>query len=468
MRRAAAVVTAGVVLSLVVAAPGWAHGIVGKQDLPIPTWMFGWAAALALIVSFVGLAFGWREPRLAQARERALGRLPQSLEIVTGAIGVFLFGLTVYAGLQGAQNFQTNLAPVMIFITFWVGVALASLVFGDVFSALNPWRAVGRTVGWIARRLGQDVEPLAYPQWLGRWPAAFWLLAFGWLELASQDRNDPSYLATLAMVYAGIQLCGMAVYGERAWTANADGFAVFFRFLGRLAPLRWERGRVALRPPGVGVVGLDTAVRGTTAVVLISIGTTSFDGFSVGSIWNDARQSLETLFRDVGFGGTSPLMLAATVGLLGAIAVVSGFYYLGLAGVRSIDRSRSLGELGRLFAHTLVPIAAAYVFAHYFSLLTADGQAIAPLLSDPLGHGSDLLGTADWTPNLGWISANAIWYIQIAALLAGHITGLILAHDRALELYEDGTTATRSQYWMLAVMVGFTSLALWLLSVGNA
>jgi hypothetical protein len=442
-----------------------AHGVVGKQQLPIPQWMFGWGAAIALIVSFVGLAFGWREPRLAAMRERALGRLPRVFEVLAGALGVFLFGLTVYAGLAGTQDIQSNLAPDMIFIAFWVGVAVASVLFGDVWAVLSPWRAIGRVTGWVMGRVGQDAEPLAYPARLGRSPAVFWLLAFAWVELASQDRNDPSFLAILMLVYAGIQLAGMAAYGERTWTRTADGFGVYFSMLARLSPLRWEAGRVFLRPPGVGAVGWDVAVPGSVALVLTSIGTTSFDGFTAGPLWNDARGPLADLFRDIGVGGLWPIALAGTLGLLVAVSLVAGFYWMGISGAQTIDGRRSRGELARLFAHTLIPIAAAYVFAHYFSLLTADGQNIARLLSDPLGHGSDILGTADWKPNLGWIGANLTWYVQVVALLAGHITGLALAHDRALELYPDSTTAARSQYWMLAVMVGFTSLALWLLSL---
>ena len=443
-----------------------AHGLVGKSDLPIPVWLFGWGAAIALIVSFVGLAFGWREPRLERIRERAVLRLPRALEVLGGLLGVFLFGLVVYAGMAGEQNVQQNLAPTFVFVTFWVGVAVLSLLFGDVFAVLNPWRAVGRASGWLMKRIGQDIEPYPYPERLGRWPAVIGLAAFAWLELASQDRNDPSFLAWMALLYAGIQLAGMSVYGERAWSRHGDGLGLFFSFLARLAPLRWEAGRAHLRPPGIGALGI-AAIPGTTALILVSIGTTTFDGFSAGDMWGDANTWLQDLFRDVGIGGQWPLGLAATVGMLGGVALVTGFYYLGLWGVRGVDRDRSLRELGRLFAHSLIPIAAAYVFAHYFSLLVNDGQSVAMLLSDPLGHGSNVLGTAGWEPNLGWIAANTVWYIQIAALLAGHVTGLVLAHDRALELYPEGSAASRSQYWMLAVMIGFTTLAMWLLSVSN-
>ncbi|HEV3129480.1 MAG TPA: hypothetical protein VGY32_10885, partial [Solirubrobacteraceae bacterium] len=140
--------------------------------------------------------------------------------------------------------------------------------------------------------------------------------------------------------------------------------------------------------------------------------------------------------------------------------------------------------LSRRFAHTLVPIALAYLLAHYFTFLVYQGQSLAYLISDPLGTGANLFGTAHATIDYGVISASHAWYIEVAALLAGHVAALMLAHDRALTSYGDewdaGTArvgpggvlvlerrisdAIRSQYWMLGVMVAFTCLGLWLLS----
>jgi hypothetical protein len=132
--------------------------------------------------------------------------------------------------------------------------------------------------------------------------------------------------------------------------------------------------------------------------------------------------------------------------------------------MQSVGEGHDAGELSRRFAHTLVPIALAYLIAHYFSLVGYQGQGLAYLISDPLGHGTNYFGTASATIDYGWISATGIWYVQVAALVIGHVCGLILAHDRALALYRDPRAATRSQYWMLVVMVGFTSLGLWILS----
>jgi hypothetical protein len=152
------------------------------------------------------------------------------------------------------------------------------------------------------------------------------------------------------------------------------------------------------------------------------------------------------------------------VGLVFCIALIGAVYRIGILGVKSVSDAYDTEELTRSFAHTLVPIGFAYVLAHYFSLLLWQGQAMVYLFSDPLGQGSNILGTSGYQIDYTVISYAAIWYVQVAALVAGHVGGLALAHDRALVLYRDNVEAVRSQYWMLAVMVAFTSFGLWLLS----
>ncbi|MGH2986831.1 MAG: fenitrothion hydrolase, partial [Solirubrobacterales bacterium] len=110
-----------------------------------------------------------------------------------------------------------------------------------------------------------------------------------------------------------------------------------------------------------------------------------------------------------------------------------------------------------------------YLVSHYFTLALYGEQAqFGFLLSDPLGDGSDLFGTAASGIDYAAVSSEAVWYVQVGALVAGHVTALTLGHDRALKVYRDARTAARSQYWMLALMVAFTSLGLYLLSQANS
>ena len=127
--------------------------------------------------------------------------------------------------------------------------------------------------------------------------------------------------------------------------------------------------------------------------------------------------------QHLGFGPESAEPIVFTFGLLFCLGVVAGFYRLGIAGMHSVDTKRSTNDLAQRFVHCLVPIALAYVVAHYFSLFVFQGQALAYLASDPLGNGSNLFGTANVQINYGVISSTAIWYVQVAALIAGHVTG---------------------------------------------
>jgi hypothetical protein len=205
-------------------------------------------------------------------------------------------------------------------------------------------------------------------------------------------------------------------------------------------------------------------VPGSVALLCVAIGSTSFDGFSNGPAWADISPHLQSFFRDVGAGQELALELSSTVGLLFFVGLVSGFYRLGIAGVRTVGKGHSTSELLGRFGHSLIPIAFAYALAHYFSLLIYQSQALGYLVSDPLGDGSNIFGTAGRGIDYNVISGNGIWYVQVGALVCGHVAGLVLAHDRALATYSEPAEATRSQYWMLVVMVGFTSLGLWLLS----
>jgi hypothetical protein len=473
--RRAGLVALGFILGTALAVPAVAdaHGLVGRADLPIPEWLFGWAAAVVLVVSFVGLATLWQEPKLEDHDE--VRPVPEWLsftvvnpatEVAAGAIGVGLLALTIWSGFAGVQTATDNWAPTFIYVIFWVGLVPLSILFGDVFRAFNPWRAIARATGWIASRVaGPLPTPFEYPRWLGRWPAAATILGFAWIELAWVNGQDPSSLALAAVVYSAITLIAIACFGTDAWIGHGEGFSVYYNLFSRISAVTVRDGMLALRRPLSALTRLDP-VPGTVAMLVVMLGTVAFDGASEGPQWSDLAPHIQDFFSNRGFGPADSLEFTFSVGILFGLAVIAAIYFAGIAGVRTVDR-RPLIVLARTYVHTLVPVAAAYVIAHYFSFLAYNGQAILYLASDPLGHGSDIFGTAGKAIDYSVISATGIWYVQVAVLVAGHVGGLILAHDRALKLYESHRVATQSQYWMLAVMVGFTTFGLFLLSQAN-
>ena len=463
MRRILTTAAAAVTLALGLPATAAAHGLVQRSNLPIPEWLFGWAAALVLVVSFVALAVLWPKPRLEGEHPwrplpwgigRVLGSRP--VEILCGLIGVGLLVVVVLAGYLGSDSPLDNFAPTFILITFWVGMVFVSLLFGDVFRAFSPWRAIGRVLPWRG-----GLRP--YPERLGRWPAAVGLLGFTWIELASTWGEQPVTLVTAALGYTLLTLIAQVVWGVDAWTRNGETFAVYFNLLSRISAVETRDRVVGLRPPLSGLPGLDPRP-GTVAFIVVMIGTVTFDGLSQGPVWKDLAVDLTDAVTSLGVSIESAPQIVDTVGLALCVLLVAGFYRAGIAGARSVGGEIGAGRLRGAFAHSLVPIAMVYVAAHYLTFLLFEGQAVTYLASDPFGQGWDLFGTASAAIDYSLLSQNGAWYLQVAFVVLGHVAALILAHDRALALYSDPKLAVRSQYWMLAIMVGFTTLALWLLA----
>jgi hypothetical protein len=459
---------AALALALVAPAGAWAHGLSSRSDVPLPAWLYGWGAALVLAVSFFAFAVAWKQPRLENAPEHAIARIPVWLEVTCGAFGIAWFALLVYAGFAGSQTPSENLIVTFVYVAFWAGLPLLCALAGDLFRPFNPWRATGRAVGWCARRVWRRKlpPPFEYPDRLGRWPAVVGLVMFGWIELVASSGNDPSFLALAATGYALVQLAGMSLFGVDRWTDRGDSFAVYFHFFGRMSPLAVRNGRLVRRRFLAGLAELQWQPA-TVTFVCAMIGITAFDGFSEGDAWGSVNSWLRDVFGGLGFSAGTAVQLSYTAGLVASVCLVLLVYRFGVWGMSGSVIERTSTDLGRIFFASLVPIALAYVIAHYFSFVVFQGQGLAALASDPLGNGSDLLGTSGWGIDYGVLSSNSIWYAQVIALVAGHALGLAVAHDKALAVFGQARAAVRSQYWMLVVMICFTNLGLWLLSVAN-
>jgi hypothetical protein len=454
VRRLGALAGAAAVVATT-AGPAAAHGLGGRLDLPVPVWLFVYGAAAAVVISFVALSALWKEPRL---EDGAPGRiLPGFLQrvmtgpvpdVVVRALSSAVFVLVLAAAIAGRDEPSRNLAPVFVYVWFWVGLAFAHALLGNWWATLSPWDTLARFLG-IGERTRRP-----YPKAWGVWPGAILLTGFLWMELVSPAGANPRSLAWGIGVYTVITMAGMATFGREQWNRSGEAFAVYFGLLSRMAVLaRRDDGRVMLRPPLSGLPGLEPRP-GLVAFVMVIIGSTTFDGFSGTSTWLSWTGGLS------GMG----LAVAGTAGLLATILAVSMAYVLAMGAASAVART-PWHPLAVRFVHSLVPIAFAYVAAHYFSYLLLEGQGGIALLSDPFGFGWDLFGTATLAINFTLLSAVAIWYVQVFAIVAGHVAGVILAHDRSVAAFRS-SLAMRTQYALLAVMVLFTMTGLLILSGG--
>ncbi|MCX4733030.1 hypothetical protein [Streptomyces sp. NBC_01363] len=414
-----------------------AHGIGAQHDLPLsPFYAFAGAFA-ALFVSFLALGLLWSASRFRG--DRAGRPLPYAVQRLADArptrIALRALGLAaaLYVTLQlllGPDDPDRNPAPGAVYVLLWVGLVPASLLLGPVWRPVNPLRTVHLLV---CRALGRDPaagRPL--PARLGLWPAAAGLLAFTWLELVAPDPASTTALLLFLSLYAAVHLAGAARHGA-GWFDRADAFEVYSGLLGRLSPLgrRPADRRLVLRSP---FNGLDATPQtaGLVATVCVMLGSTAYDGFSDSPSWITTVQ-------------TSPLgrTTAATLGLLGAVALVATLYALCAGAVRLI--SGQLRHPLTAFAHSLVPIALGYLVAHYFTLFVTEGPRTVMVAS----------GTDNPVPPEPPLGPGGVATLQVAAIVLGHVLGVIAAHDRSVRLFPPGR-AVAGQLPLLVLMITYT------------
>ena len=419
-----------------------AHGLGGSTDLPIPYTYALIGAAWTLTFTFAVVALAWRRPRfdpdkpgvplpswVTTAVDSAVTRW------VVGLLALALAGWVAYTGFARAAG--ANPLPGVFYVLLWVGLVAASVLLGPVWRLISPVRTLFRFIPVTAR--------WHYPERLGYWPAAAGLFAFVWLELASPDPGSVVAIRNWLLAYLAVTLAGALCCGPR-WLENADPFEVYSTVASKLSPVRRHDGRFVLGNPFDHLPSL-TVRPGLVAVLAVLLGSTAFDSFSAMPQWRN--------FVDAHSGSPLGSSLIRTVGLLVFAATVAVTFWAATRTTGGVDRLLRR-QLPGLMAHSLIPIVVGYVFAHYLSYLVERGQQTVILLFGL--HDVQVSYFLSGHPTL-------LATLKVGFVLAGHVAGVIAAHDRALRLLPKQHQLTGQLATML-VMVGYTFTGLYLLFGG--
>ena len=420
------------------------HGLGSRQELPLPFEFVLLGAALALVVSFAVLVAAWRRPRFTEPAGRPLPRLTRLVDAPAARAGVRFVALALYAWMALAlwfgQDRVTNPVFGFVFVWLWVGLVPLSLLFGPVWRRANPLRTLAR----LASGRRGALRPLTESTWtrIGVLPGVLTLIGFAWLELVQPDNNTLAVMRWWAVAWFVLVVGGAVLFGE-SWVGATDPFEVFAERIATLSP--WQRidGVIHLTNPLRHATTAD-APRGAAWVTCTLLGITAYDSFTNTTGW-------------VGWVQTSdvPRELWGTAGLVAMIVLVGVTFALA-----SRATARGWSDVA---AASLVPIVVGYSAAHYLSLLVIEGQRTAILASDPLGLGWNVFGTAELGVTTGIFDyPEVVAIIQLAAIVIGHLLGVLIAHDASLAALR-GRHVVLGQLPMLVLMVGYTCAGLLLL-----
>ena len=478
----------------------------------MPPWLFVASIVLVLVLSFVivervgsrekageGFRFNLlKNPKVyALVKSRWFQFVPQ---VITVAALVFL----IYAGLFG--NRIGNITPVAVWTIWWAGLVFAVALLGPVFCAICPWDLLGRF--GIRRRLQTLTLGLKVPKALrNMWPAIILFALLTWAELGLGVTTDPRSTAYMAIGMVVLAIAAALVFRKKAFCAHLCPVGRISGMYANFAPIEIRsadpevckscKTQDCLRgndegyacPTGLSLRVLNentmctmctecvrscdqnnvainlrpfardlvhkVKIRSDEAwmcVVLLAL--TLFHGFSMTTAWENFNPGSPSLMKWMATTLGTPNTLNFTLGMIVVIAIPIALFELSCWAAARLTRDSGLGaqKLFRAYSLSLLPVALFYHLAHNLMHLLMEGGSLVPLLSNPLGRGTDHFGTASM--QMGHLaSETTIWYLQIALILVGHLFGIVIAHRISRRLFEDPKQATRSLIPMLAVMI---------------
>ena len=402
-----------------------AHGVGGSTDLPIPFLYAMVGASWALTISFAVLALAWREPRFDT---EPAPQVPRPRRPWLGVLGVLVAGWFLVALFSGPDD-ASNGGLGALYILVWVGLVPLALVAGHVWKDLSPWRSVQALIGRVS---GRPDGFVAYPAWLGYWPAVAGLLAFVWLELASPDPGDIGAVRIWVAVYVVVTIAGGIVFGPR-WHDRADPFDVYSKVVAYLSPSVRDR-RLDVHNP-LRTLPQIPVEPGLVALLATLLGSTAYDSFSASSFWQSK----------------APSVFVQSLTLVGFCAVVAVLFQLATRATGGVTPEERNALPGR-FAHSLVPIVIGYIFAHYLTYLVEKGQAVVYVLTSIEADVVFVLST----------HTSTLAALKVSFVVAGHVLAVIAAHDRALIALPRAHRLS-GQMGLLLLMVTYTFAGLYLL-----
>jgi len=410
---------------------------------------------------------------------------------------VLILGLLIYAGFYGTPASDKNIATVLTWSIWWTVLILDILLLGRMWCLACPWEALA---GWT-RRLAfwqRNDEPLAlnyrFPKWLQNvYPATILFTGLTWLELGYGVSMRPAATATLGLMMVIMAVIPALFFERRAFCKYGCLIGRVVGIYSMIAPVEVRakdkgvcrtcktkdcyRGNdkgypcptgqylptmehntyctvctecfktcpsdnvaLNLRPFSSDLSSVRKPRRDEAIFALVLVALTSFHGLTMTPNWNAA---LSKAMFATHLSRLTTFSLMMTVFL----AVPFVLYFVGVKLAtkygawtkKSLLGPKPVWRVAAAYAYPMIAVALMYHLAHNAGHFLMEGTMIIPVLSDPLGSGADIFGTAGFqTRMLG--SMNTVWVLMIFFVLVGHVWA-----TRAMERAHRGLAGNQSR-----------------------
>ncbi len=491
----------------------------------IPDWLYYTSIAIIIVVSFALIEFirHVRKNKIPAEgyRKYELSRFPviksliksRGFQAANQAVVLALFFLILLTGFYGKQLPGENIAPVLTWNIWWIGLIFIVLFFGKLWCYACPWYALS---DWLTRlsifRINKDIVNMGWkwPTALRNiYPATLLFILLTWIELGYNITSDPEATATLGILMFGLVFIPAMLFEKKSFCRygclvgrisglysmfspvevrseskkicracrNMDCFSGNKR--GYACPTEQNLSTMSentycimcaecfrtcphdnvgfyLRPFGTDLIKIRDPKKDEAYLALVLFSITAFHGLSMTSNW---KILLSFTSRSLSIGYIPSFTIAMILSL--SIPVILYALFIGIS--RKLSGHPSYPGLFNRYAYGLIPIALFYHLAHNVEHFFMEGQKLIVLASNPFGYGWNIFGTAGIMIK-PMLELNTVWFIQVALIITGHLFGIYISHRHAHQVFTDEKAAIKSQVPVTVMMMLFSALSLWLIA----
>lgn len=504
---------------------GTMEGMSGHIMAGIPEWLYYTSIIFIMIISFTLFEISRRKVsilgspvkfELTKYRPVKAFFMSRKIQFTFQSILVFLFLLVMFSGFYGNPQPGENIAPILTWNVWWIGLIFVILFFGKMWCYACPWDAI---TSWL-RRLSifkiKNIETFnlgwQWPKYLKNiYPAVLFFILLTWLELGFHVTMSPEKTAFLGLLMFGMVFVSGLLFEKKSFcrygclVGRVSGLYAMFSpveirnrsphicsncktydcFNGNdkgygcptgqnlkimknntycimcaecFRTCKYDNVAFNIRPFSADLIDTAKPRKDEAYLAVILFALTAFHGLTMTPNWKILIQKIQESFN---IGYIASFSLGMAVCLIVPVIVYYGFVWLAklLSGAKDIP----VRKLFIKYAYSVIPIALFYHIAHNVEHFFMESQKLVVLISDPFGYEWNLFGTANMKV-ASIFSLGTIWYMQVMLIIVGHIFGLYVSHKHSYTLFTNPKKAIKCQLPMVFLMVVFSLISLWLIA----
>ncbi len=178
----------------------FAHAAQRGHVLLLPTQLYIAGGAVVVALTFIFMVIVAGKSVIGKNINLNPPEVQDKPVILLNVLSLIAMIILVWIGFKGSRDPLSNLLPLTIWVVWWIGLTMATVIFGNIWHYISPWPAMEKLISYLPRIPDHFNSRLFSSSKIAYWPAVILFFCFAWLELIHPSPMDPDTIANIIMI----------------------------------------------------------------------------------------------------------------------------------------------------------------------------------------------------------------------------------------------------------------------------